>query len=275
MQSSSNDDNNDCAQPMKPKEKETIQNIIPFWSENPNILLNNDFLFEFFPVENMSFEQKLNAISRTVVLLSLVTFLYTKSIRILLIGAVSLFFIFMLHKSKAVDEKEIKDKKTEGFDEASASATPSATPPATPSATPSATPAKQLYKTTDMMNVFQKPDSTNPFGNVLVTDYITNPQRKPAPPAFNENVNLEIIEQAKEFVRKSNPDQPDITEKLFKDLGDEYVFEQSLRPFTSTASTTIPNDQQSFSEFCYGNMVSCKEGNAFACAKNVARYNNY
>ena len=245
----------DNESPIKIKEKETIQNIIPFWSENPNILLNNDFLFEFFPVENMSFEQKLNAISRTIILLSLVTFFYTKSIRILLIGMVSLFFIFMLHKSNAADAKEIQQKKNEGFD--------------------ADTPSKQLYTTTDMMNVFKKPDSTNPFGNVLVTDYINDPQRKPAPPAFNENVNLEIIEQAKEFVRKSNPDQPDITEKLFKDLGDEYVFEQSLRPFTSNPSTTIPNDQQSFSEFCYGSMVSCKEGNAFACAKKVARYNNY
>jgi hypothetical protein len=249
--------------PIKIKEKETIQNIIPFWSENPNILLNNDFLFEFFPVENMSFEQKLNAISRTIVLLSLVTFFYTKSVRILLIGMVSLFFIFMLHKSKSVDAKEIQQKKNgEGFTDSES----------TPSLS---TPAKELYKTTDMMNVFKKPDSTNPFGNVLVTDYINDPQRKPAPPAFNENVNLEIVEQAKEFVRKSNPDQPDITEKLFKDLGDEYVFEQSLRPFTSNPSTTIPNDQQSFSEFCYGSMVSCKEGNAFACAKKVARYNNY
>lgn len=249
--------------PIKIKEKETIQNIIPFWSENPNILLNNDFLFELFPVENMSFEQKLNAISRTIILLSLVTFFYTKSIRILLIGMVSLFFIFMLHKSKSVDAKEIEQKKNgEGFTDSLS----------TPSGS---TPAKELYKTTDMMNVFKKPDSTNPFGNVLVTDYINDPQRKPAPPAFNENVNLEIIEQAKEFVRKSNPDQPDITEKLFKDLGDEYVFEQSLRPFTSNPSTTIPNDQQSFSEFCYGSMVSCKEGNAFACAKKVARYNNY
>jgi len=256
----SNDDETDCGVPIKIKEKETIQNIIPFWSENPNILLNNEFLFEFFPVENMSFEQKLNAISRTINLLSLVTFFYTKSLRILFIGAVSLFFILMLHKSKAADLKEMTRKKNEGFD----AETPSGS-----------TPAKQLYTTTDMMNVFKKPDSSNPFGNVLVTDYIYDPQRKPAPPAFNENVNLEIIEQAKEFVRKSNPDQPDITEKLFKDLGDEYVFEQSLRPFTSTASTTIPNDQQSFSEFCYGSMVSCKEGNAFACAKKVARYNNY
>ena len=231
--------------------KESIQNIIPFWSDNPNILLNNEFMFELFPVENMSFEQKLNAISRTIVLLSLMTFLYTKSVRILVVGAVSLFFIFMLHKSKKIENDKITVKK-EGFDS-----------PSDP------------YKPEDLSHVFKPPDSSNPFGNVLVTDYIYDPKRKPAPPAYNQNVNDDIIEQAKEFVRKSNPDQPDITEKLFQDLGDQYVFEQSLRPFHSTASTTIPNDQQSFSEFCYGGMVSCKEGNAFACAKNNSRYNNY
>jgi hypothetical protein len=240
--------------------KESIQNIIPFWSDNPNILLNNQFLFEFFPVEKMSFEQKLNAISRLVVLLTLMSFFYTKSIRILIIGAVSLFFIFMLHKSKTVENNEIQKKK-EGFYEVPSEKTDS--------------PADSL-KNTDLTNVFREPDSTNPFGNVLVTDYIYDPKRKPAPPAYNQKVNADIIEQAKELVRKSNPDQPDISDKLFKDLGDQYVFEQSLRPFHSTASTTIPNDQQSFSEFCYGSMVSCKEGNAFACAKNNAgNYNLY
>jgi len=239
-----NPDNND-------KKKEPIQ----FWSDDPNVLLNNNFLFEFFPVEKMSFEQKLNAISRTVVILTLISFFYTKSVRILIIGVVSLFFIFMLHKSKKVDNDEFKKKK-EGFYQESSPADP--------------------FKSDDLSNVFREPDSSNPFGNVLVTDYIYDPKRKPAPPAFNQKVNDDIIEKAKEVVRNSNPDQPDITEKLFKDLGDQYIFEQSLRPFHSTASTTIPNDQQSFSEFCYGSMVSCKEGNAFACAKNNAgNYNLY
>ncbi len=235
------------------KKKEPIENIIPFWSENPNVLLNNDFLFEFFPVEKMSFEQKLNAISRTVVLLTLMSFFYTKSVRILVIGIISLFFIFMLYKSKKIEKDEI-NKKKEGFTES----------PADP------------FKPEDLVGVFREPDSSNPFGNVLITDYIYDPKRKPAPPSFNQNINDKIVESAKEMVRKSNPDQPDITEKLFKDLGDQYVFEQSLRPFYSTASTTIPNDQQSFSEFCYGSMISCKDGNAFACAKNNAgKYNLY
>ena len=82
-------------------------------------------------------------------------------------------------------------------------------------------------------------------------------------------------EEAKQLVVKSNPNQPDIADKLFKDLGEQYVFEQSLRPFHSNPSTTIPNDQQAFAEFCYGSMVSCKEGNPFACARNLTRHTNH
>jgi Ca2+/Na+ antiporter len=240
--------------------KESIAKIVPFWSNNPNILLNSESMFELFPTEDMSFEQKLNAVTRTLVLLTIMTFLYTKSTHILWVGAVSVFFVYLLFNHKSGEKDEIAKKKEEGFQELNADAT---------------TPAQALYKVDNPVDVFQKPSAGNPFGNVLPTDYIYNPKRKPAPPSGNSNVSADIVEQAKQFVRNANPDQPDITEKLFKDLGDEYVFEQSLRPFHSTASTTIPNDQQSFSEFCYGGMVSCKEGNAFACAKGVARYNNY
>ena len=57
-------------------------------------------------------------------------------------------------------------------------------------------------------------------------------------------------------------------------MGSNFEFEQSLRPFHSTPSTTIPNDQGAFAEFCYGSMISCKEGNEFACARNHARHIN-
>ena len=88
-------------------------------------------------------------------------------------------------------------------------------------------------------------------------------------------VEKEINDSTKEMIKKINPSNPDIDKRLFKDLGDQYVFEQSLRPFHSNPSTTIPNDQEAFSEFCYGSMISCKEGNDFACARNLSRYNNY
>lgn len=119
------------------------------------------------------------------------------------------------------------------------------------------------------------PSSRNPYSNVLMTDYDYNPNKKPAPPAFNSIVNEDIKKQTMKMVAEINNDQPGITKKLYKDLGEELEFDQSLRQFYSNPSTTIPNDQSSFAEFCYGNMVSCKEGNLFACAKNKTNYNNY
>ena len=124
-------------------------------------------------------------------------------------------------------------------------------------------------------NVFSEPTSENPFGNVLVSDYQDNVDKKPAPPSYNRNIQEQITMAAKKNVQEANPDHPNIADKLFKGLGEELSFEQSLRPFSSNPSTTIPNDQGAFADFCYGSMVSCKEGNQFACARNTSHYTNY
>ena len=238
----------------KDMDKETNkEDAIPFWSTNPNVLLNKEHILEFFPVEDMTFTQKLNAITRVIILMTIITFAYTQKLQIVIVGTISIFFIYMLH--------QYKSKPAEGFDLSG--------------------PASDLVEIRSkelagVQNIFQKPSPNNPLSNVLITDYIYNPKRKPAPPAYNESVAADIVMQAKEMVKNANPGNADLADKLFKDLGDQYMFEQSLQPFYSTASTTIPNDQESFSEFCYGSMTSCKEGNAFACAKNNAtKYNNY
>ena len=121
-----------------------------------------------------------------------------------------------------------------------------------------------------MKKDFYPVTSRNPMGNVLLTDYEDNPNKKPAPPTEDDIDN--ILEKTKEMIIKTNPGQPDIADKLFSDLGDNFNFEQSMRPFYSNANTEIPNDQNAFAEFCYGSMISCKEGNNFACARNLQRY---
>lgn len=232
--------------------------MIPFWFENPNILLDKDYMFEFFPIETMNYNQKLNAITRIIIVLSIIGFAISGSIRILVISAITIFAIFLFHyyheKEKQKNEaKKPNLDKIENFDN----------------------PAMAYLKESGNnipTDVFDVPSSSNPFSNVLITDYDYNPNKKPAPPAFNDNVNTDILKQAKKLVSEANPDQPDIADKLFKDLGEQFVFEQSLRPFNSNPNTTIPNDQGAFAEFCYGSMISCKEGNKFACARNLSRY---
>ena len=87
---------------------------IPFWANNPTILLNKDNMFELWPLPCMSFESKLNAISRLVIVLSALGFLITRSIRMLIIGLLTLAIIFFLYKFRK--QKIIKELiNKEGF----------------------------------------------------------------------------------------------------------------------------------------------------------------
>ena len=236
---------------LRPKAKSIV-----FWGEDPNILLKQEYILEFYPSENMTYEQKLNAVTRLVIVITILSYYYTKSVRFLFIGIITLVFIYVLHSYKQNEDNKKKKvvKIDENFDNANVG---------------------KIKNIIHKQAQFQQPSPDNPFGNVLNTDIEFHPLRKPAPPAFNENVNKQILEQAKQLVRNSNPDQPDITDKLFKDLGDQYTFEQSMRQFVSNPATTIPNDQGAFSDFCYGTMISCKEDNSDACARNTVRYTNY
>ena len=63
--------------------------FIPFWSENPNVLLDTRYITELFPVEGMTYNQKLNAISRVIILLTLILFLYDRNTRVILISFIT------------------------------------------------------------------------------------------------------------------------------------------------------------------------------------------
>lgn len=248
------------------KSNEYQQLAIPFWYENPNIFFQYPYLFEFFPVDCMTYNQKLNAISRTILLLTLISFLLTQRVRILIIGAIILVSIYLLHFYKTKEQEKTNELKNKMSAEAMTEAMEGFENPGLE--------VLKKYPGKHSQTVFDNPSLSNPFSNVLIPDYEYNTNKKPAPPSFNTNINDTILKQAKEMVIQSNPGQPDIADKLFKDLGEQFVFEQSLQPFYSNPATTIPNDQAGFADFCYGSMVSCKEGNLFACARNLDRYTN-
>lgn len=218
-----------------------------FWAQNPNVIFDRDRMFEFFPTEDMTYNQKLNAITRTILILTIITYGFIRNTRSIVIGAVTMFSIYVLHHYKMLEQK-----RRENF----------------------ASPALDVLGDFDTTGIFDKPTPENPMSNVLLTDYDFNPKKLPAPPTASEATKDAILESAKQMVRNANPGHPDIDAKLFTDLGDRLSFEQSMRPFLSNPATTIPEDQSAFAEFCYGSMISCKEGNKFACARNLDRHTN-
>ena len=240
--------------PINPKKPDPI----PFWGINPNILFQHQFISEFFPVNGMSFNQSLNAITRSIIILSIIGFFLTRNFNFfgaLTITMIAIYFYYQTQRPMSGGE---------GFDNAGLAII----------GDPSYNKSGIIPGFDGSDSVFDKSTPSNPYSNVLPTDYYMNPNKKPAPPAGTSVVYNEILENAKKTVMELNGDQPDIADKLFRDLGENLEFEQSMRNFTSNPSTTIPNDQAAFAEFCYGGMISCKEGNAFACARNLSRYTN-
>lgn len=235
---------------------------IPFWANDPNIILNQKYIFEFFPTENMSYEQKLNAITRLIVLLTIVGFFFTLSVRLIVVSSITIFSIFLLYRFHTEKISKRQSMKKENFASANENRNNLANNVI----------SQNNEEPPSFNKVFDHPSDNNPFSNVLMTDYDFNPNKKPAAPSYTDTVVESINNKTKELITNVNPTQPDISDKLFRDLGDELYFEQSMRQFYSNPSTTIPNDQTSFADFCYGGMISCKEGNMLACARNMIRY---
>jgi len=66
-----------------------------------------------------------------------------------------------------------------------------------------------------------------------------------------------INDKTKEFIYKNNENNSNIKD-LFEDSVDNMEFEHQMRQFHTTPNTTIPNDQSSFLNYCYGILPSDK-----------------
>jgi hypothetical protein len=208
-----------------------------FWFQHPEDLVKD---YELWPKEGMTLERKLNAISRLIIILTFVGYFYTGNINIVVVGLITLAVIVFLHREKSAFKKE-------GF-----------------------TMRDLVPYASD--NTFYNPSSKNPLSNVLLTEIHDNPNRKAAPPAFNPQTHREINEDVQQMVQDQHPDFPDMKDKLFKDLGDRVDFHNSMIPFNSNPATQIPNDQNAFAKFCYGDMPSCKAGDDIACLQKAGAY---
>lgn len=226
--------------------------IMSFWINEPTALFNKNEITQIWFNSSMSFETKMNAISRLVILLSMIGFVATGEVKFIVIGIITMACIvgvYLVRRNQLIDSG-VK----EGFDS-----------------------GEVLDKITNTVAMIRGDYATttkyNPMSNVLLTDIGDTPDRKPAPPSFNPTISDDINSATKEAVQMLNPGIDDTTKQLY---GDDVVanieFDNSMRAFYSTANSRVTNDQSAFANYLYGNMPSCKSGDAFACTQDNLRY---
>jgi hypothetical protein len=213
----------------------------PFWYDDPSILLKKENIFELWPTPSMNYNQKLNAITRLIIIVTIVGFIITMACRLLFIGGITIFVIFILFKMN-------KDKLTkETF------TNNDTTPPQKAGYITNPETLDSVLKTE-----FKEGNKKNPFSNVLLTQIGDDPDRKPAPPAFNVDVDENITTNVKKAVQQMNPGIKNTDKQLYGDLWENFQLDQSNRVFNSTPNTRVTNDQTAYAKYLYGTMPSAK-----------------
>ena len=207
-----------------------------FWLKDPMSLLNKNYITNVIPSKDLSYDAKLNAMTRLIIIICVLGYLLTRNIRIIisaLISVIGIIIMYNINKGKQDKKKIIGKALKEGFN------------------------SEILYNLTKPS--MTTPTKENPLMNVMLPEIQDNPKRNIAAPSFAPKVEKEINESVKK----------NLDSRLFQDLGDNIEFDSSMRSFYTTPNTQVPNDQKGFAEFCYGGMKSCKEGDGLACdAKN-------
>lgn len=222
----------------------------PFWSNEPTILFNKESILQIWPTQQMTIEAKLNAISRIVIAMTILGFIFTRNFNILIIGIITLAIIFSIYKLRKNNIVSSLIKK-EGF-----LVNPSMQP-SDPSSGPMTTNPVTLESV--LRSNFHPTTKKNPFGNVLLTDINDNPNRLAAAPSFNPDVYEDIDKAVKKQTQMLNPGIINTNKQLYGDLKDNYDLDNSMMRFYSTANSRVTNDQGAFSEYLYGGMYSAKE----------------
>lgn len=211
---------------------------IKIWFDDPSILFNKDFIFELWPTMDMCYEQKINAITRLVILITILGYILTSSQRIVAVGVLTLVVIYVLFKMRK--QKITKEMLNEGFTTVEVTGEP--------------VPLDTILKTD-----FKQGNKKNPFSNVLLTQIGDEPDRKSAPPSFNVDVDEDITKNVKRSIQMMNPGIKNTNKQLFGDLYQEQQLDNFSRQLYSTPNSRVENDGISYAKFLYGDMPSAKE----------------
>ena len=210
---------------------------VKIWYEDPAGLINENYIFEFFPSKYQNLEEKINAIVRLFLYISIILSLYHKDFKYLYIIIFVLILTFLIYSNYKVESMNPEYMLVNDEQEPIVTSQP--------------------QPVLDDDNKCTAPTKDNPFMNVTMADYMnydSNGVLVDKPEACSV-LDKNISEKATEYFNNN----------LYRDVTDVYGRVGMERNFYTNPSTTIPNKQDEFAKWLYLSPPTCKEdkGNCY------------
>ena len=200
------------------------------WFNNVNVLFARNNFFDIIPLVDMDFNEKINAISRFCIYLSIILIVFTGNLNYLYIPLSVFLLFYLVHIFRPKNNKETFETDNEEEETNTNTEDLSIT---------------TTMATEDLSNC-RKPTDENPLMNLQIQDYTGGDNLRAC------NVNNKTIS---ETIDKSFDD------KLYLDTEVIYNTKGNQRNFYTMPNTRVANDQGAFANWLYNTPVSCAQGN--------------
>ena len=207
-----------------------------FWYNDISVLFEPSKLKKYIPLKSFTKDEKLNAIVRLGIYISILFIILTSNINYLFIAIFCLVLTLFIHSNE--DNKKVNNfkKNIENYENLK---------------------DDEMYKennieVNDYLEDCVLPTDENPFMNVLLTD---KRNRKKACSSVRNKKIKKLVDNK-------------FSQGLFKDINSVYDRENSQREYYTMPATTIPNNQGDFADWLYKTPKTCKENNGNQCVGN-------
>jgi len=234
---------------------------VPFWYNDPLILINYNSLFEILPLKKYSYNRKLNAIMRFTIVYAIIVFIINNNNSIFCLPFITILLTVYLYKypMNTNSKKKKADTTLESFVNNNKAKSNSIN-----------LSERNLNDIVDSdifidcnnidTTIYREPTIDNPMMNLnLLTgtpNGIRETDKLQAIPTFDNVCIADIVDEKLNF-------------GLYKDPNDIWGTRNSNRQFYTMPNTTVNNHEVELGKWLYGTPPTCKEGNGLQCASNI------
>jgi hypothetical protein len=245
---------------MSVQETKITKNSDPIWIHDPMILIRR--YTEFFPIKSHTREERINALVRMSLYISIVLSIYFSNTKYFLVFIFFIFLSLLTYSPKSCNiESESFVNNPDGPTGTGPTGTgPTGTGPTGTGPTGTGPTGTGPTGTGPTGTGCTSPTMDNPFMNATMKDYL------------NVDDNGDIINRPP-ACNTSNPDikkqiDQQFNNNLYIDVSDLFGKLNSQRNFYTMPSTTIPNDRENFQKWLYNTPQTCKENQDFCNSLN-------